>query len=73
MPEEIETEALTEALTETETGAEVETVETIIIVPGAEEELSGIVGRLNKISVACFLIVFLLAVLCVFTIVRRPD
>ena len=69
MPEEIETEALTE----TETGAEVETVETIIIVPGAEEELSGIFGRLNEISVACFLIVFLLAVLCVFTIVRRLD
>lgn len=73
MPEEIETESLTEDVTETETGTEVETVETIIIVPGYEEGLSGISGILNRISVTCFIIAFLLLVLCLFTIVRRSD
>lgn len=78
MPEEIiETEEITETGAGTDNGIEEETeaatVETVIIVPVIEDSLSAISKRLDSVFVLGSVIAFLLAVLCVFTIVRRSD
>lgn len=75
-PEDVtETGAGTEIgiVTETEAGTETETVETIIIVPSAEDSLFAISKRLDSLYILGYGILFSLCLLCIFTIIRRSD
>lgn len=84
MPEEIiETEEVTETDIETETEAATETdieteteaatVETVTVVPGAEDSLFAISRQLDRMYVLGFAILITLCILCLFTVIRRSD
>lgn len=72
MPEEIiETEIGAENVTKSE--SETGTIEAITVVPSSEDSLFVISERLDSMYILVCVILFLLCILCLFTVIRRSD